>query len=131
MYGKKNKFDAKRSSKQSRFPMRTHPLNEELLKYHNDYWADYDFIFMLTVLTVILTFVTSLAKLVSPNVTSLHTNLSLWLCIFTLLQTLQMLSRDAFKLGYTRFTDETKVQILFGVKTFVLVWVTLSYTSIP
>mgnify|MGYP006950288231 CR=1 FL=1 len=42
-----------------------------------------------------------------------------------------MLCRDTFKLGYTKFTDETKVQMLFGVKSFVSTWLLLCYTSVP
>lgn len=108
MRGKQNKYDARRTSKQARFPMRTHPLDEELLKHYNEYFADYDFIFMLFTLCVAMTCIMGLAKLVMPSGTC-DTNMTMWLSLLTLFLVIQMLCRDTFALGYTKFTDETKM----------------------
>jgi len=37
--------------------------------------------------------------------------------------------KDAFRLGYFKYTDETKVMLLFAVKSFIIVWILTSYTS--
>lgn len=37
--------------------------------------------------------------------------------------------KDAFKLGYFKFTDETKVMLLFSVKSFIIVLILTSYTG--
>ena len=39
------------------------------------------------------------------------------------------LSKKSFPTGYLRLTDETKVQVLFAVKTFFIVWALLTYTD--
>ena len=41
------------------------------------------------------------------------------------------LTRDCFSLGWFKYTDESKVQILFGIKSFVVVWCVYCYSSIP
>ena len=131
MKGKPNKFDAKRSAKQAKFPMRTHPLNEELLKYYSEYFGDYDFLFMLFTICVVMALVMSVAKLAFQGSELCETSMTMWLTLLTLFLVVHMLCRDTFALGYTKFTDETKVQILFAVKSFMIVWIVLSYTTIP
>ena len=39
------------------------------------------------------------------------------------------LAKNSFPTGYFRLTDETKVQVLFAVKTFFTVWCLFSYTD--
>lgn len=51
--------------------------------------------------------------------------------MLTLSLILAMLCRDAFALGYFKYTDETKVQLLFGVKSFIITWILLCYTKVP
>lgn len=67
MTGKKNKYDAKRVSKQAKFPMRTMPMGEELLKYCNEEFNDYDFLFMLFVIVVVMFVLMSLIKVFAPE----------------------------------------------------------------
>ncbi len=37
--------------------------------------------------------------------------------------------KDAFRLGYFKYTDETKVMLLFSLKSFIIVWILTSYTG--
>ena len=49
--------------------------------------------------------------------------------VLTLMLIWTNLGKNSFPTGYMRLTDETKVQVLFSLKTFVLVWAMLSYTD--
>lgn len=131
MSGKKNKYDAKRVSKQAKFPMRTMPMGEELLKYCNEDFNDYDFLYMLFVIVVIMFVFMSLLKLFVPNAPLTDTNLTFYLTLLTLALILAQLNKDAFKLGYLKYSDETKVRLLYAAKSFFIVWVLTSYTSFP
>lgn len=108
--------------------MRTLQLNEDLLQHCNEYFADYDFLQMLFILVVSMITVMTLVKVLLPEYGT--TNLSLYLGLLTLLLLLAMLSRDTFVLGYFKYTDETKVQLLFGVKSFLFTWMILCYTTV-
>ncbi len=41
------------------------------------------------------------------------------------------LTKDCFALGWFKYTDETKVQILFAIKSFIVVWCLYCYSSVP
>jgi hypothetical protein len=45
--GKKNKYDAKHATKKAKFPLRSMGMGEELLKYCNESFETYDFVYML------------------------------------------------------------------------------------
>lgn len=49
--------------------------------------------------------------------------------MFTLLLGMMHLVRNTFNLGYCRCTDETKVEFLFAIKAFFLVFIALHYYS--
>jgi hypothetical protein len=106
--------------------MRTLPLNEDILQHCNEYFADYDFIQMLFMIVIGMITLMTVVKVVLPDHGT--TNLSLYLGLFTLILIVAMLSRDTFVLGYFKFTDETKVQLLFGVKSFLATWMLMCYT---
>ena len=115
-------------SKQSKFPLRTHPMNEELLKYCNEFFPEYDFVFMLFHQVIAMFMIVIALKLVVPH-EYLNTNLCLYIAGFTLMSTCQNLCRNAFPTGYFSFTDETKVQLLFSIKSFIMVWGFFTYTE--
>jgi|LakMenEpi03Oct11_1017367.scaffolds.fasta_scaffold74500_1 hypothetical protein len=39
------------------------------------------------------------------------------------------MTKNAFVAGFCKLTDETKVMLLFAVKSFLFVWILLSYTD--
>jgi len=59
----------------------------------------------------------------------LDTNLTFYLALITLLLIFQNLCKNAFPTGYFSLTDETKMQVLFAVKSFIVVWVAFSYSE--
>ena len=58
-----------------------------------------------------------------------ETNLTFYLAVFTLLYYWQILCRNTFKTGWFTFNDETKVQLLYSLKSFVVVWALFTYTE--
>jgi hypothetical protein len=42
-----------------------------------------------------------------------------------------MLTKHTFRLGWSKMSDETKVQFLFAVKSAIVVWIVLSCTDLP
>lgn len=127
-FGKKAKGG---KTQKAKFPMRTLPLNEDILKHCSEYFHDYDFLFMMFLLVIAMISVMCLVKMIVPDSTVSQTNYSLYLTLLTLILVLQMLCKDCFSLGWTRYTDETKVQMLFAIKSYFLVWVVLNYTAVP
>ena len=100
MTGKINKYDAKRTSKQARFPMRTMPMSEELLKYCNEEFADYDFLYMLFMIVVVMFVMMSVLKVLSPQGPLTDTNLTFYLTVLAILLYGAQLGKDSFKSGY-------------------------------
>ena len=47
--------------------------------------------------------------------------------VFMLFMTQVNLMKNTFALGYITFSDETKIELLFAIKTFVAVFVSLNY----
>lgn len=47
----------------------------------------------------------------------------------TLMLVLANLRKGSFPGGLTRLTDETKVQLLFAIKSFVIVWCAFVYSE--
>ena len=111
--------------------MRTMPMGEELLKYCNEEFNDYDFLYMLFIIVVVMFVFMSLLKVIAPNAPLADTNLTFYLTMLALALLLAQLNKEAFKLGYFKYSDETKVRLLYAVKSFVIVWVLTSYTSFP
>jgi hypothetical protein len=81
--GKVNKYDAKHTSKLAKFPMRTFQIKEELLQYCKDFFPEFEFMFMLFGVIMILFAVVLAVKLVAPSL--LETNLVFYLTTMVLL----------------------------------------------
>ena len=58
-----------------------------------------------------------------------QTNLTFYMTWLTLLLIFANLRLGSFPAGCTRLTDETKVQLLFAFKSFIIVWCILVYTE--
>ena len=66
-------------------------------------------------------------KLLVP--TTVDSNLTFYMMLFMLLMTEVNLMKNTFNLGYFHFTDETKMEILLGVKAFFTVFTVLKYVK--
>jgi len=106
-------------------------MGEELLKYCNEEFNDYDFLFMLFHIVVVMFVFMSLLKIVAIEAPLANTNLTFYLIILVLMMLFAQLNKDSFKLGYFKYSDETKVRLLYAVKSFITVWVLTNYTSFP
>lgn len=49
--------------------------------------------------------------------------------MISLMLILANLRKGSFPAGYTRLTDETKVQLLFAIKSFIIVWCAFVYSE--
>lgn len=107
------------------------PLNEELAKHFPEQFQEFDFLFMMFILVSGMTAAMSLVKLALPDHSIAQTNYCMYLSLLTLGLVLQSLCRDLFSFKWNRFQPETKVQLLFGMKSFVAVWVILNYSTLP
>lgn len=107
------------------------PMGEELLKYCNVEFADYDFLYMLFMIVVIMFVMMSLLKVIYPEGPLTDTNLTFYLTILAILLYCAQLGKDSFKNGYFSYSDETKVRLLYSTKSFIVVWLLTSYTSFP
>ena len=118
----------KNNPKKAMFPMRTMPMGEELLQYCNVFFAEFDFLLMLFYYVLVMFVLMGLAKVLLPeNLT--QTNLTFYMAGICLLLVWTNLAKNSFPTGYFRLTDETKVQVLFAVKTFFAVWCLFAYTD--
>lgn len=127
MTGKKNKYDEKHKSKHAKFPMRTMEITEDFLRYNTTFYADYDFLHMLFHLVMGMFVFAITTRIVYPEL--MNTNLTLYLAIVTILLYCANLTKNTFVSGYCRLTDETKVQILISMKSFIIVFGVLAYTE--
>jgi hypothetical protein len=107
LQGKKNKYDQKHESKQVKFPLRSLQISEELLHYCKDFFAEFELLLMLFSVVIVLFVTILLIKVVMPD--QIETNLVLYLTIITIAIALQSLNKDAFALGYFKWSDETKI----------------------
>ena len=55
--------------------------------------------------------------------------MTFYMAVICLLLIWTNLAKNSFPTGYLKLTDETKVQVLFAVKSFFLIWGSLSYTN--
>jgi hypothetical protein len=130
MSGKKNKYDAKHSSKKAKFPLRSMGMGEELLKYCNESFETFDFVYMLFHIVATLFLAISLTNVLAELVAgeSISMNLTFYLGVFTIAYYWSMLSKGLFKTGWN-LSDEAKVQVLFALKSFVMVWAAFTYSE--
>jgi hypothetical protein len=55
-------------------------------------------------------------------------NLTFYLAIFTLVYYWSLLSKGSLKTGFS-LSDESKVQFLFALKSFFIVWAAFTYSE--
>lgn len=79
-------------------------------------------------MSVLSFFVVILTKIFVPTEFT-QTNLTFYLTLMTLMLVLSNLRKGSFPAGLTKLTDETKVQLLFAFKSFILVWCSLTYSE--
>lgn len=103
-------------------------MGTELLQYCNDFFPDFDFILMLFHYCLCMFVPVLLMKMLLPGDLT-QTNLTFYMTMITLMLVLSNLRKGSFPAGYTRLTDETKVQLLFAFKSFIIVWCALVYSD--
>ena len=123
----KQKFKQEQKQKEaaSQFPMRTMEVAPELLKYNQDFFQTYDFILLMFITCVLLFVFTTSLQLV-PNQTLqklISNNLTFYIMALVQILIIQNLIKNTFNLGYLKFTDETKLEFLMGMKSFSLVFI--------
>ena len=126
--GKGKKRFEKKTNKQAKFPMRQMPMGTELLQYCNQFFPDFDFILMLFHYCVAMFFLFTVMKIFVPSDLT-QTNLTFYMVLICLLLVFANLRKGAFPAGLTRLTDETKVQLLFAFKSFIIVWCAFVYSE--
>ena len=126
--GKVNKYDAKNNAKQAKFPMRTIEMGEELLKYCNVFFPEFDFLLMLFYYVLVMFVLMGTFKCILPDQYT-QTNLTYYMSMITLMLIWTNLGKNSFPAGYFRLSDESKMQLLFAFKTFFLLWALFSYTD--
>lgn len=60
-------------------------------------------------------------------VSTVESNLTFYMMLFMLLMTEVNLMKNTFNLGYMKFSDDTKMEILLGCKAFITVFCVLKY----
>jgi hypothetical protein len=78
---------------------------------------------MLSFVIILLFLVSQLARIFFPE--HLNTNLVLYLMIFTLVLQVMHLTKESFNLGWCKPSDETKLELLVAIKSFLLVFILL------
>jgi hypothetical protein len=122
--GEVNKYDKKKLPSKAKFPLRTITMNEEFVKVNQEFFVEYDFFFMLFTTVLAMFVITQTTKLKFPAL--IETNLIFYMIVFMLLMTFMNLTRHTFQQGYLNFADDTKVEMLFGIKAFIITFVFLS-----
>jgi hypothetical protein len=122
--GEVNKYDKKKLPSKAKFPLRTITMNEEFVKVNQEFFVEYDFFFMLFTTVLAMFVITQTTKLIFPAL--IETNLIFYMIVFMLLMTFMNLTRHTFQQGYLNFADDTKVEMLFGIKAFIITFVFLS-----
>lgn len=54
--GEKNKYDKKKLPAKAKFPLRTMEINDNFVRHCQEFFLEYDFFFMLTVVILMLFF---------------------------------------------------------------------------
>ena len=103
-------------------------MGTELLQYCNQFFTDFDFLLMLFHYSILMFFSFIVMKLLVP-IEFTQTNLTFYMVLITLMLVLSNLRKGSFPGGLSKLTDETKVQILFAFKSFILVWCALIYSE--
>lgn len=64
-------------------------------------------------------------KIIVPTTTD--SNLTIYMMVFMVLMTIVNLMKNTFNLGYFKYSDETKMEILLAIKAFFTVFTSLKY----
>jgi len=123
--GEVNKYDKKKLPSKAKFPLRTIEINEVFLKHCQDFFVEYDFFFMLFSVILVLFAITQTMKMLVPSM--VETNLSFYMMVVLFSMAVMNLLKDIFSQGYFKYSDETKIELLFGIKAVVTVFVCLKY----
>lgn len=121
--GEVNKYDKKKLPGKAKFPMRTIDIDEKLLKHNQEFFVEYDFVFMLFVVALLMFVATQSVRLAAPE--QVEGNLTFYMMVFLVLMAFLNLTRNTFLLGYMKFTDETKMELLVALKAFLSVFALL------
>lgn len=103
-------------------------MGTELLQYCNTFFADFDFLLMLFHYSMLMLTALLLMKLIVPSELT-QTNLTFYMAGITLLLVLANLRHGSFPAGLKKLTDETKLQLLFAIKSLIFVWCSLVYSE--
>ena len=122
--GEVNKYDKKKLPAKAKFPLRTIEINEVFLKHCQDFFLEYDFFFMLFTVVLLLFVVTQIASMLNLVDSS---NLCFYMLLFLLFMAQVNLLKNTFHLGYCRFSDETKMQMVLAFKAFLTIFLSLKY----
>ncbi len=122
MKGEKNKYDKRKLPKKSKFPLRTLDINEEFVGHCKEFFVEYDFFFMLCIITLVQFTVTAILRLLVPSTTP--SNIVFYLMLFTIVLALMNLSKNK---QLCRCSDQTKVELLVSLKSFFIIFICLSY----
>lgn len=122
--GEVNKYDKKKLPAKAKFPLRTLEINEDFLKHNQEFFVEYDFLFMLFTVILLLFVFTSLTKIFLPGM--LETNVIFYMMIFLILMTLMNLGKNTFANGYFNLSDETRIEFLFAMKAFISTFIVMS-----
>ena len=116
-------------------PLRTLPLTEQFLKWCQDFYAECDFVHMqfisVSVMALTVSIVFMLQQLFTQELTQderVGTNLCPMLMVASVFYMCSILLMGTFTTGF-KLQDETKVQFLFSLKTFLIMWALLTYTN--
>jgi hypothetical protein len=66
-------------------------------------------------------------KMALPDV--MNTNLTFYLAFLTLMLYISNMARGTFERGYCTLSDETKVQFMLSIKSFLMVFFVLYYSE--
>lgn len=107
--------------------MRTFPVGEELLKYNQEFYEMYDFIFLLCFVSIVMfTIITTLSIIPVEAVNTLiQTNLTFYIMMGLVTAILCNLCKDSFNLGFFTYSNETKMEIMMAIKAFSIIFITL------
>lgn len=109
--------------------MRTIEVNEELLKYTQEFFEIYDFSFLMFTAAVVQTTIMVGVLMIpyEPIQTVIKVNITFYLLAFQLIAAFFFLTKDTFNLGFFRITDEVKMQLFMGFKAFCLTFLMFQY----
>jgi hypothetical protein len=83
--------------------------------------VEYDFFFMLFTIIILMFTITQTLKVFLPKL--IESNIIFYMMMFILLMAFMNLTKHTFSQGYFKYADETKIEILFAMKSFIATYV--------